>query len=733
MEGLRQWFAIAAAKSKEEVRAMKTWMRSAVAVAFIICFSGVSLAQWQQVDGSLGGWVTCLATSNTGAGATNLFAGTGNNGLLRSTDRGATWVSVLPVNAYVYCVVAQGSTIVTSTSDYSYVSHDNGTHWSRVLAGSGLDATALAISDTDFYAATFNGVYFSSDDGNTWSNIGLSGSFLTGIAALRTSSGAVDLFTSGGFPDSSGGTFRSTDNGANWTLVSTTVGAQAFASVPKDSGGVDLFAAGGGVYRSTDDGTNWTAVNNGLVTRNVEAITVGPGPNGGTSIYVGTNGGDSYNGVYLSTDYGNRWTLVDSGLTNTEVYGLTIIDSTVFVGTQYGLFKSGSYGTSWKESDAGLTDVGVRAFALLPVSAGDTVLFAGTSMAGLLVSRYYGSTWAGSSLGSNDVSAVGVYDVNPAAAYVLAATVDRGLFISPDTGSTWERTSLRDTSISAFAYEGTDIFAATEDSGVFISPDDGANWGTANTGLANMHVNALTVSGSALYAGTNGGVFVSTNDGTEWTEVSTGLSDSVVNALAVTRSTLFAGTDSGVFSSSEKGMIWARDSVGFPEVKVNALYVSDSDVVAGTEAGVFRTASLGDHWSQSIYPHLPDTSVEALVSAGPYFFAGTRGGIWRTPYQEVTPVQESMHKVPMSFVLSQNYPNPFNPTTVIDYQLPMTSHVSLIVYDVLGRRVETLVDRRQSPGAYSVTFNGANLASGVYFYRLRAGSVIETKKMLLLK
>lgn len=85
------------------------------------------------------------------------------------------------------------------------------------------------------------------------------------------------------------------------------------------------------------------------------------------------------------------------------------------------------------------------------------------------------------------------------------------------------------------------------------------------------------------------------------------------------------------------------------------------------------------------------------------------------------------------FELSQNYPNPFNPTTVIDYTIPKDAHVTLKIYDVLGREVETLINENEQVGRYKVNFDGARLASGVYFYRLAAGSHVITKKMLLLK
>ena len=94
---------------------------------------------------------------------------------------------------------------------------------------------------------------------------------------------------------------------------------------------------------------------------------------------------------------------------------------------------------------------------------------------------------------------------------------------------------------------------------------------------------------------------------------------------------------------------------------------------------------------------------------------------------------ESNKQVPAKFMLNQNYPNPFNPTTRITYQLKSAVTVHLTVYDIIGRRVADLVDERQNAGLHAVTFNALNLASGLYFYRLQAGSFVAVKKMILLK
>jgi hypothetical protein len=91
--------------------------------------------------------------------------------------------------------------------------------------------------------------------------------------------------------------------------------------------------------------------------------------------------------------------------------------------------------------------------------------------------------------------------------------------------------------------------------------------------------------------------------------------------------------------------------------------------------------------------------------------------------------------IPVNFKLEQNYPNPFNPSTTINYRLSKASNVTLKIYDVLGREITTLVNTYQKPGIYSAQFSSvnSNAASGIYFYTLRAGSFIQTKKMLLIK
>jgi hypothetical protein len=97
----------------------------------------------------------------------------------------------------------------------------------------------------------------------------------------------------------------------------------------------------------------------------------------------------------------------------------------------------------------------------------------------------------------------------------------------------------------------------------------------------------------------------------------------------------------------------------------------------------------------------------------------------------VTDIISNGNVSPEQFHLSQNYPNPFNPATIISYQLSDLSNVKLTVYDLLGRKIETIINKQQSAGKYQVKFNASGLSSGIYFYRLQAGQFSQTKKMIL--
>ncbi|BDQ04458.1 MAG: hypothetical protein KatS3mg036_0839 [Ignavibacterium sp.] len=148
----------------------------------------------------------------------------------------------------------------------------------------------------------------------------------------------------------------------------------------------------------------------------------------------------------------------------------------------------------------------------------------------------------------------------------------------------------------------------------------------------------------------------------------------------------------------------------------------------------------GSMWSYiGTYNFSPDTSQKIFISN-----AGTPGtsttyvvadAIRIISYDPATPVEEEFNTIPSEFILYQNYPNPFNPSTKISWQSPVGSWQTLKVYDILGNEVATLVNEYKNPGFYQIEFDAStfNLKTGIYFYQLRSGSFVETKKLILIK
>ena len=145
------------------------------------------------------------------------------------------------------------------------------------------------------------------------------------------------------------------------------------------------------------------------------------------------------------------------------------------------------------------------------------------------------------------------------------------------------------------------------------------------------------------------------------------------------------------------------------------------DDLAGTLIDTCALAALGG--TDTSWARVPDGSA-TWTKLSPLTRGASNGG---------TTAVDDLVLLATSYSLDQNYPNPFNPATTISYTVPANSHVTLTVYSLLGAEIATLVNESQNPGRYGVQFDAARLSSGVYFYRLQAGTYVETKRMMLLK
>ncbi len=185
----------------------------------------------------------------------------------------------------------------------------------------------------------------------------------------------------------------------------------------------------------------------------------------------------------------------------------------------------------------------------------------------------------------------------------------------------------------------------------------------------------------------------------------------------VGKSALLTGSSSNPFDGNKIGFLLydagtnqlAPDSGAIFEVEY---IVSDSVADSASTQIVFLEGMAAD----SNLAVIPLEYMNGTIQITP--FVGVKGG---TP------------SLPHVYSLSQNYPNPFNPTTTIHFELPKSGHVTLTVFNILGQQTLIVVNEKRDAGTYNVSIDGSRMASGVYFYRLTAGSFSQVKKMLLIK
>jgi len=194
------------------------------------------------------------------------------------------------------------------------------------------------------------------------------------------------------------------------------------------------------------------------------------------------------------------------------------------------------------------------------------------------------------------------------------------------------------------------------------------------------------------------------------------------NAARIVRTTDGGNTWNLVYSLSGGGAVWG---LSFPSPLVGYGCTS-----VGT---VLRTINGGLNWTEQATPLTENLYEICFPSVNTGYIASWSGKILKTTNGGATYINNINSNIPDNYSLYQNYPNPFNPNTNIKYQIANNKFVTLKVFDLLGREVAILVNEFQKTGTYEVSFNGSEFASGIYFYKIQAGSFTQVKRMVLIK
>lgn len=440
-------------------------------------------------------------------------------------------------------------------------------------------------------------------------------------------------------------------------------------------------------------------------------------------------------------------------------------------------------------------DVG-RVIALNINPANQQIMYCGSLDSGVFKSTNGGANWftVNSGLTYKAVQSLAIAPSNPNVIYAGTDSmggVNSGVYRSSDAGATWTlyNSGLAQRSIQAIAVSPTDpntvyiaVFNALANStdGLYKSTNGGINWVVANTGVG-TNKNFLCVlinplNANVVYAGTSlqdpltplgpPHIYKTVNAAASWTEISSGLPTATtetnpVRAMDICKtdtSILLAcmfnnTTNGGAYVTTNGGALWVRKVNGLITVAGNLprgcyirtpqeMYIGVDNATTG---GVFRTTDQGNLWTNFnggvILSSYATRTFAMRTTPDSTLFTGVGSTSVANPpgkgIYEYTFIPVGIHppgsNVPKDFALHQNYPNPFNPSTNVIFDIPKASFVNITVFDVSGRVVKTLVNEQKTEGTYNIMFNASSLSSGIYFYKITAGSFTATKKMILVK
>ncbi len=691
--------------------------------------------------------------AGTGAAYRNT-RGTYGIGVLKTTDGGQNWVKSLDWSYQqqrgIWAVKINPlnpNTVWAATTEGTYRSYDAGITWVQVhnvvmamdLVINPID-TNIVITGNGNFGSTGFGLYRTSDGGNSWakitSNLPTNFEGKIQLDIYNADPNIVYASVGNGFSFSNGASWlcRSTDAGVNWQVRSTVDYSQWQGwfshDVSVDQSNPDnLIIIGIEVYKSTDGGTTIVQKSSGGLTT---GFTPPIGGQEGNDLYTHS---DAHDVKQHPTDHNTYYIATDGGIFRTTDFGETYE-------SHNGRYQSTQFynGTSSSQTDSLIamggfqdnsTDIysGDLAWFRAPVggdgswtgidAANDNIMFA--SSQGLNMSRS-----ANGGINFSNIAPPG--NNNPT------------VFIAP---------------YKLFIENGNIIYAGRNI--IYKSTDAGNSWATTNNGNVLDGNPALSMdisyqNSDIVFVGTapfvtRSGIFRTFDGGTTWDNITGTLPDRFPADIAVDPNddnvvyVTFYGFGTGhVYKSSNSGDTWTDISDNLPDIPVPAVIVDHNNsthVYIGTDIGVFVSTDGGGNW-QDFNDGLPD-AVQAMdlniTSVNNVIRVMTHGnGAYETKLLSQIPVHAgTVPSTVTDFNLEQNYPNPFNPTTNIKFQIAETEFVTLQIFDLLGNNINTLVNNVLSAGSYNISFDASGLPSGTYFYRLEAGSLIETRKMILLK
>jgi photosystem II stability/assembly factor-like uncharacterized protein len=693
---------------------------------------------WQQLHAPVASSVTGITQLSNG----DFYLSTKTRGVFKSTDNGVFWIECNTgfSNLYINNIYSTDDNKLFACNGATIFQFDGqNEEWINLNAPQA-DYNCISVNSLGHIIAGSNwGIFRSTDEGATWQ---AATTYLASVYSLISVENDI-LFAGATFD-----VYKSIDYGDTWTKVGTFNNHQVSDIVIDNSGCIyaNVFYRGYGVYLSKDQGVTWKQINTGLT----EQLTTRVAVDAQRNIYVGTFEGGVFQKLYGQPSF----TQINLHHTVSQVLNLYIAQDKLYVCSELGgLFRTDVTNLEWEQVNSGLP---LEHSIPLGFDSDDN-FYMGNLFSGFYRSTDVGNSWFPIAYyfgGSHRFSFLANNNQ-----LFLGTTVEivfvGMLFRSTDQGETWDLFQdgipfidpnwpyiqvVMDIDVNS---DG-DLFAALNTEGAYRRLTTDTSWHFINSNIPDTNIFSICVnSNDAVFAGyRNGYIYKSDDNGETWVESLSGFQDYTVELLKSADEYVFAilhnynypYQDSSLgYYSYDNGNNWIDLNISGVGSRVNSIGFYNDIIVIGTDtSGVFISSDFGNNWISS-NEGLSDKTVKSIVilPEGLLLCGTEKEGIYLA---DLNPMNvPNINNTAMRYSIFQNYPNPFNPITKIKYSIPQTSNVVIKVYDILGNEIEILVNEEKQSGNYEITWYAENLPSGIYFYQLRAGEFVETKKMVLLK
>ncbi|HET9136333.1 MAG TPA: YCF48-related protein, partial [Candidatus Kapabacteria bacterium] len=667
-------------------------MNRIISLLLLLCIASSATAQqWEQTNGVGGDGTQSIAVNSQG----HIFVAA--RALHRSMDRGKTWTRLFPeaISGSIKKIIIQpsGRIIVTARiTNIPYLSYfgvfgsdDNGNSWKQlydsvtnIFTGASGSLFAILVGNLR--------VVRSSNNGDSWNELDMSGIFGQATAASEDGSGTLYICATY--------LYRSTDDGYSWGKIQNGISiSSAMMTIAPD--GTPYVYDNGGLFHSVDNGRTWSRVN-------INNHGIGSMAFSKNNIFAVANSNDGL--ISYSSDNGTTW--IKPSIGNQQPIATTAacvadLDGTFIFTLQDHLRR--------------FDPIDISNASLISIPNGNiTTLVAGRDesiiafSASLYSTYYFNYGWKSNDQGNNWLVLNGEnyvfqnegvpisHGYLDSSGTLLGVIYDR-IIQSTDAGFSWTILSYNLTNgmITSLAIDrDNSLFACSSTEGVFRTTDHGKTWDQLNSGIQDQQLSVICADANGdMYTGGLGKLYRSTNKGITWTRLPFTNQDPTypINSISVSKQgTLYISSSTHLISkSTDKGLTWTSDSSSIPATKSNELLSTpDGKTFVATDNGVFYIDSKPNSTWHPYSDGLTALNVQTLcIDPKGFLYAGTDvSGIFKTKATFGTTTRGvPTNSISATFSLSAPYPNPASTSTTIPFSVSERADVRLDVTDALGR------------------------------------------------